>query len=269
MPMDQVAELARQAANDDGVLRALQYDPTRIRKPLNLSEPQLRALISAGSFSTVRPVMTTSVAGHSLANQIAAMDVESLFPPEGQGQFPTPGELPPSPIASPVAGVPPRPTPPSPTGEAPQASAPTAAAPHISGAPVAHSAPQSNKTPQAPTAAPGHTPASPVASTGTQQTGTGRPSDGGQTASSGSGDDLGQQTGSASDQTPGSGQQMGSASGQDAGQTFQAYPAPFIGVPASSCCCGACPTAMIAIVAQLSTTAQAGITAITAIAGLG
>ncbi len=278
MPMDQVAELARQVANDGGVLQALQQDPTRITKPLNLSEPQLRALISAGSFSTVRPVMTTSVPVHSLANQIATMDVESLFPPEGQGEF-SPGELPPPtaaaphsvPSASPIAGAPPRPAAPTPSaGQAPHSGAPTAAAPQASTAPAAHSAPGA-----------GFTPAAPVTSTGTPQTGTTPLPGDGQTSSSDGGQGSSQQTGSASNQPPGTGQtgdfgqQTGSmlgqavpTSGQYAGQTLQLFRAPSAGVTAPSCC-GASHIATIAIVAQLSTTAQAGITAITAIAGLG
>ncbi len=271
MPMDQVAELARQVANDGGVLQALQQDPTRISKPLNLSEPQLRALISAGSFSTLRPVMTTSVPVHSLASQIATMDVESLFPPEGQGQF-APGELPPSPAAAPhsvpraapIAGVPPRPTAPSSGGgPAPHSGAPTASAPQASTAPAAHTAPQASHTPKAPTATPGtgFTPAAPVASAGTPQAGTTPPSSGGQTSSSGGGQDFGQQTGSMLGQA-------GPAFGQYAGQTLQSFRAPSVGVTAPGCC-GASHIATIAIVAQLSTTAQAGITAITAIAGLG
>ncbi len=273
MPMDQVAELARQVANDDGVLRALQHDPTQIRKPLNLSEPQLRALISAGSFSTVRPVMTTSVPVNSLASQIATMDVESLFPPEGQGQF-VPGELPPSPAAAPhsVPTAAPHSVPTAAPHSVPTAAPiagvpPRSAAPSQSGGQAPHSGtPQSSHTPQAPTTTPGtgFTPAAPVTSSGTPQAGTSPPSDGGQTSSSGAGEDSGQQTGSTSDQyAPGQ-----YASGQYAGQTLQAFPASSVGVPAAGCC-GSSQIAMIAIVAQLSTTAQAGITAITAIAGLG
>jgi hypothetical protein len=276
MALDHVAELARQAADDDGVLQALRNDPVRIRKPLNLSEAQLRALISAGSFSTARPVVSTSQPVHSLASQIAAIDVGTLFPPEGQGQFPTPGELPPIvvaprsvPVATPVAGVAPRPTPPSPaSGQAPYTSAPVASAPQPRGTPVAPSAPQSTQTPQA-TAVPGtsRTPATPVASTGTPQAGTGTPSAGGQASSSGTGGESGQ-TSQGSGLAESSAQQQGSAFGQSAGQTVQVLPAPLVGVP-TAVCCGACSTAMISIVAELSTTAQAAITAITAIAGFG
>ena len=242
--------------SDPGVLAALREDPSQTSASLNLSEAHLRALISAGSFTTARPAMTTSHTQQSLAGQIAAMEVGTLFPPEGQGQFPAPGELPPTAVTP--HGVP--------SGGAPQA-APTAVTPHA--APIGHapmpipagprpaspfSAPQPGRVPTGRTPAVGPTPmvapnsripsAPIIATPWTSGVPTARgpvppPSSKGQAPSPQGGvrgDGTGQQ------------QRGGPCSGR------------------VTCCC-AIEVAVASIVADVSATAQAAITAITAIAG--
>jgi hypothetical protein len=112
MNFDRVAKLAKLAASDSGVLTALQNDPARIRKPLQLSEAQVRALLSASAFSTARPALTTSRPENPVADAAALQlgTLGTLLPPEGQGAFPGTGELPP-PQAAPSVGHTPHGTP--------------------------------------------------------------------------------------------------------------------------------------------------------------
>lgn len=259
MSLDQVAQLARQAASEDAVLRALQNDPSQIGKPLNLSDAHLRALISAGSFTTERPAFTTSTPQQSLAHQIATMDVGTLFPPEGQGQFPTPGELPPivvapqaAPAAAPLPGTVPRPISPQPKAPVSTPATPrsTPKATPISGQPQS---PQSQRPPAAPTSGQPQSPQAPTYTPGTTPTSNGTP--------------QGTPAPSASGQTPGQPVQSSGSDGTPE-QAVQTSPAPCFQetLEGESCC----PylVAMVSIVAELSTVTQTALTAITAIAGI-
>jgi hypothetical protein len=272
LALDRVAELAKQAATDSGVLSALRDNPATIRTPLNLSDAHLRALISAGSFTSARPAATTSRVEESLASNVAAMQVATLFPPEGQGQFPTAGELPPVapvPHAAPsrVPAAAPRHTPAAaPLGHAP------AAAPH-STPPQPHSgSPQHKGAPKGvtPRSTPGFAPSFSGTPGGTPgPTSTGTPG----TTTNGT---PGTGTGSTGTTSGGSGQSSGTPSGAGGETGFVQQQAVSGGTPVSSAvqatsdcgCCGSCEVAITSIVAEVATTAQTAIAAITAIAGL-
>jgi len=225
-----------------------------MRSPLNLSEAQVRALISAGSFTTTRPVATTSKPRETLAGQIATMQMGTLLPPEGQGGF-TLAELPPvakaprvSPVSPPVSSRAPQPKGTQPgTGPIAQPAAPKP----VPAAPVSHVTTPAAKVPGVPKppGAPMFVPHPP----GPIPTGSPGPS----TSNGGSRQGSGETT-----QTPQEPCEptQGGAAVQSASQYIQ-------GPCGQSSCC-ACATAMIAIVAEISTTAQAAITAITAMAGM-
>jgi hypothetical protein len=266
MSLDQVAQLAHQAASEESVLQALRNDPAQISTPLNLSDAHLRALISAGSFTTARPAFTTSTPQQSLAHQIAAMDVGTLFPPEGQGQFPTPGELPPvvvaphsAPTAAPVAGTAPRPISPQ-----PKAPVSTPAAPVASGSPQPRSTPKATpisgqpQSPQpqrppttTPTSGQPQSPQAPISTSGPAPTVSGT-SQG--TPAGGSG------------QTPGQAAQSSGAD-QIPEQVAEQSPSPCFQQTFEGTSCCPCLVAMVSIVAELSTVTQTALTAITALAG--
>jgi hypothetical protein len=250
MDLERVAKLAKLAASDSGVLNALQDDPARMRKPLQLSEAQVRALISASAFSTARPARTTSQPENAVVKSAELMQfgtlgtLGTLLPPEGSGAFPAPGELPPQPAApasvapghhAPSAPGTPRAVTPSPgTG-------PTAPQSHVPAA-TPTAVPRAG-TPQTPsrTPAPSVTPSASSQGSGTPAVGIGSTSV--MVASNGSSTVQAQVM-----RAPGT-----TAVG------FRKATAP------SGCCCD---TGMVAIAAQVSTTAQTTITAITAIAGL-
>jgi hypothetical protein len=253
MALVQVAQLARQAASDAGVLNALRDDPASVRGPLNLSDAQLRALISAGSFTTARPVVTTSHTEASQPNAIATLEVGTLFPPEGEGQFPAPGELPGSvgvaphaphatPTASPTSSQPPHPVP----SRSPIAAhSPDAGAPSSTQAPGAGRTPARGQVPQSvPRAAPhiapqaqGATPRAVPRAVTPQATAV---------ISTGSGE---------------SNEEIVATDWDDQGSSG-ILPEP------CTCDCGVCETAIVSIVAEVTAAAQTAITSITAIAGL-
>jgi hypothetical protein len=248
MDFEGVAKLARLAASDSSILTALQDDPARIRKPLQLSEAQVRALISAGAFSTARRARTTSEPENAVANSTELMQfgtlgtLGTLLPPEGSGAFPAPGELPPAPVAPTFAA-------PSHTPSVP--GAPRAATPSPGNAPrsrvpaVTPAAVPRTTTPQAPS----RTPASPLTPSAPRQ-GSGSPA-----VATGSTSVTVASTGPNANQQA---QMMRTPGTAATGLRKASAP--------SSCC--SCDTGMVAITAQVSTTAQATITAITAIADL-
>jgi len=250
MSFQRVAQLAQLAANDQEVLAALQDDPARIRKPLQLSEEQVRALVSASAFSTARPVQTTSKPEDPVADPTVLMDfgtlgtLGTLLPPEGSGAFPGIDELPPTP-AAPRSSTPshhargpegtPQRTGPVPQSRAPSG-APITATPHATGglktASPSHGSGPAIGTPQASGGAPG--------TVSTSSTAQGSGTLGGRGYATG----QAQATGTSSTVTLGCGS-----------------------VTRPGRCCG-CDTGMVAITAQVSTTAQATLTALVAIAQL-
>ena len=271
MPMDQVAELARQVANDGGVLQALRQ---RSRANQQTAESKRAATACAHQCRVIFHVASSD--DHQCAGTFARHPDRdhgrriAVFPPKGKGSLPlgnspSPAAAPHSvPRAAPIAGVPPRPTAPSSGGgQAPHSGAPTASAPQASTAPAAHTAPQASHTPNAPTA----TPRNWFYAGRTRRLRR-------NSAAAGNHPSVQRWSNLVFRRRPG----LRSADWFDAryrsgvrsiaGQTLQSFRAPSVGVTAPGCC-GASHIAMIAIVAQLSTTAQAGITAITAIAGLG
>jgi hypothetical protein len=274
LALDRVAELSNQAAADAGVLSALRDNPATIQARLNLSDAHLRALISAGSFTSARPAATTSRAEESLSNDVAAIEVATLFPPEGQGQFAS-GELPP---VAPVSSTAPAQVPASAPRQGPAVApsgggaAPTAA-PH-SKPPQPHSAsPQAKGAPQGVTprstpsfvpsfsGGPGSTTA-PGTTTGTPGSGTSGTGNGTPGVTTGA-------TGVSSNTSSGGGSEAGlvqqgpTATWTPTTWAVQAAPA------SSDCgCCGSSEVAITSIVAEVTTTAETAIAAITAIAGL-
>jgi hypothetical protein len=282
MPLDQVAELARQAATDTNVLNALRDDPASVRAPLNLSDAQLRALVSAGSFTTARPAVTTSRVEPSQASAVAALEVGTLFPPEGEGQFPTPGELPPiivaphaAPPSTPSSSQPPKSVP----GRAPGSGHPPAAT-----APGAGRTPSAGQTPQAPPHTPQGVPSAPRSSAAPQpQHGTpggftpavsqpprppGTPvtpqatmptPSGPGTPNGGSGAPVsnGQSTGSGSP-----------CAGEGQTNAQQMFSEPVSTPQPCGCGCGVYETAIVSIMAEVTAAAQTAIASITATAGL-
>lgn len=264
MALDRVAELSKQAAADAGVLSALRNNPATIQTRLNLSEAHLRALISAGSFTSARPAATTSRAEESLSNNVAAIEVATLFPPEGQGQFAS-GELPP---VAPVSSTAPAQVPASAPRQAPAVapsgggSAPTAA-PHSKPPQGAPQGVTPRSTPSfvpsfsggpGSTTAPGTTTGTP--GSGTSGTGNGTP---GTTGATG----VSSNTSSGGGSEAGLMQQGPTVAWTPTTWAVQAAPA------SSDCgCCGSSEVAITSIVAEVATTAETAIAAITAIAGL-
>jgi len=299
MAFERVAHFARLAASDSGVLSALQDDPESMRQPLDLSEAQVRALISASAFTSDKPVRTTSRAEDPVGDTTNLMDLGTLgtlLPPEGSGAFPAPGDLPPPP-AAPLAVAPqhaappgngaPKVAPPSspPVTIAPQSAAP--ASPPVTIAPQSPAPTGPPKTPAPQSAAPAQT-ASPASPPSTQAASPVFAPQASPTAPQASAAPVSYSPVSASPvastgQTYGSPQQtvsMGTGVQGTAGQVEQSDGtalAPFVTAPilqrftvptaGGSCGCS-CDVGMIAIVAQVSSTAQAAITAITAIAGM-
>jgi hypothetical protein len=255
----------------------LRDDPARIRKPLQLSQAQVRALISAGAFSTARPAKTTSQSENSVDNLAELMQfgtlgtLGTLLPPEGSGAFPAPGDLPPAPVAptatvpshqAPSANVtPPATAPPSraapqshvPLPTSPRGGRPVLAGPTASGAPVVSVTPSASGSPGA---APRQTPAAaPSAST----MGSGSPAKGvGSTVVT----VAPISTNGVTDESSGNQQQ---SVGPGLVGRVVAVRGPRA-TTSRSCC--SCDTGMVAIAAQVSATAQSTITALTAIAGL-
>jgi hypothetical protein len=250
MALVQVAQLARQAASDAGVLNALRDDPASVRGPLNLSDAQLRALISAGSFTTARPVVTTSHTEASQPNTLAALEIGTLFPPEGQGQFPTPGELPGSVVVAPHAAPTASPTSSQPPHSVPSRSplaahSPDASAPSSAHAPGAGRTPAVGQAPQSTPRAPQHT--APQAQGATPRAVPRAVTPQGPTViSTGSGESI---------------EEIAATGCDDQGSS---------GTPPEPCTCdcGVCETAIVSIVAEVTAAAQTAITSITAIAGL-
>jgi hypothetical protein len=240
---ERVAELAKLAASDGSVLGALQDDPARIRKPLQLSEAQVRALISAGAFSSARPAKTTSEPQSANADSAELLQfgtlgtLGTLLPPEGSGAFPAPGELPPVPTAP----TPPQATTPSTVTPrpVPQAHVPRTA-PAVAPRPAT---PRSAVTPRA--AFPGSTPRAGTPTTvGSVTLNTGLASSPGNSRHASASPGALRQT-----RIPGGIPVAGRIAAQ----------------PADGCSCDA---ALLAIVAQVSATAHATLTALTAIASL-
>jgi hypothetical protein len=283
MAFERVAHFARLAASDSGVLSALQDDPESMRQPLDLSEAQVRALISASAFTSAKPVRTTSRAEDPVGDTTNLMDLGTLgtlLPPEGSGAFPAPGDLPPV-LGAPVAVAPqhatptgngaPKGVPPSspPVTIAPQHAAPTS--PPMTPVPQS-AAPAQTASPTAPPQA-----ASPVFA---PQAGTTAPQASAVPVSYGP---VSATPVASPGQAYGSPQQtLSTAAGEQgtAGQVEESdgtAPIPIVTAPtlqrftvptASGSCGCSCDVGMIAIVAQVSSTAQAAITAITAIAGM-
>ena len=257
MAFERVAHFARLAASDGEVLAALQDNPESMRQPLELSDGQVRALISASAFTSANPVHTSSRAEDPVGDTNNLMELGTLgtlLPPEGSGSFPAPGDLPPAPV-SPIAAAP-TPSAPSPKavpgvaphGTSPFASAPQSAAPNHSASP-AH-------TPQAasPVSAPQ---ASPTAST---------PS----SAAPASSAPAFAAPGRGAGPSAGSSQPIATApSGASGtiGQVVQSCGTTPIQATSGVCGCS-CDVGILAIVAEVSATAQAAITAITALAGM-
>ncbi len=270
MAFERVAHFARLAASDGGVLAALRDDPESMRQPLELSEAQVHALISAGAFTSDKPVKTTSVAEDPVGDTTNLMELGTLgtlLPPEGSGAFPAPGELPPAPI-TPIAVAPTYAPPPSgipktaPPSSPPVTPVPQSAAPAQPSTPTSppRATPTQSFAPQLVPPATPQVPSAPVAPSPVYPT-------------------LGVSTGP----TPGSPQQTvttSSAAQTANGTVVQRYGTALTAtIPPSntssftvptapgSCSCS-CEVEMIAIVAQLSATAQSAITAIAAIAGM-
>jgi hypothetical protein len=291
MALEQVAQLARRAASDAHVLDALRTDPASVREPLNLSDAHLRALISAGSFTTARPVVTTSHTEALQSNAVAALEVGTLFPPDGQGQFPPPGDLPGAaavvPHAPPAApsrsSQPPNPTlgygpnaTPSPgagipsSGQAPGAGRtplPGAGIPSSGQVPGAGRTPSVFQVPHGIPLAPAHT--APQAQGATPQTGT--------TAvtprASGYSPIVSYPAGYQGNAVTLEGSATGSTGSYepDNDTVTAVYDDQGFGVTAPELCtceCDVCEPAIVSIVAEVATSAQTAITSITAIAGL-
>jgi hypothetical protein len=260
MSFESVARLAELAATDSGILSALQDDPARIRKPLQLSEAQVRALVSAGSFTSGRPARTTSQAEAAVTDPAVLMQLGTLgtlLPPEGSGAFPSPADLPP-PQSAPAAVAPVHAAPsPQATPAAPQSRGPAPGS-HSPSATPGSPAPRS-VTPQSPSTAP-QSGASPGSSGQTP----GTPS-GGAVPASGSQGSPASSSGAqpSASQTGGSSTPIQTQPTQTPGNLVVGLPQ----APRLRGCCG-CEVGMIALTAQTSATAQAALTAITAIAAL-
>ena len=281
MALERVAHFARLAASDGGVLAALQDDPESMRQPLELSEAQVHALISASAFTSDKPVHTTSRAEDPVGDTTNLMELGTLgtlLPPEGSGAFPAPGELPPAPVApvAPIAVTPTYPVPPkgtprvAPPSFPPMTHVPQSAAPTQPPTPTSPSTSPTTSPSQVistPARAPYGSPAmgprsygSPVVSSPVYATtgGSRGPASGGP-----------QQTVTASTGAQGTSGQVVQRYGTAQTTTIPASNTPSFTVPTAPGSCGcACEVGMIAIVAQLSATAQSAITAITAIAGM-
>lgn len=266
MSLEHVAALAERVANDSAARAALRDDPAQMRKPLRLSEAQVRALISASSFSTARPVVTTSAEGGLLATTGDAL-LGTLLPPEGSG-FPSTSELPPQ-----TGGITPAPAHGTPH-----------AAPHHAG-PIS---PNVRPTPQhgAPTATPGaptrgsgptvpqgsmpQTPASQAPATGGTASGMtpAGSGTGGAVATQGSPACNGPvSTGTLSGNGAVEVGQEGVTHGAEAAQDGSVTVGVVRGKRLTACRCS-CDVAMTALVGQVSATAQTTLTGITAIASL-
>jgi hypothetical protein len=290
MTIERVAQFAKMAANDSGILAALQNNPENFRHSLQLSEPQVRALISASSFTTDKPVRTTSLAEDPVGDLTKLMNLGTLgtlLPPEGSGAFPMPAELPPTltaPITTPPrqapkvapavhGGAPPKPQVPS-SGNTPVGGNTPGGNPPLGTAP---SSPSRTPTPQAglaPTGQPtgrtpiSYSPSATVSSNPVQSTPS--PGNGGSSpgySNSSPGDSSPAQGSSTAD----TGNQVAENSAPAQSQPMSLRATQMYNVPESMgrCGCGcSCDVGMIAVVAQVSATAQAAITAITAIAGM-
>ena len=92
MALKPVAQLLRLAANDRGVLSALQNDPVQLRRRLHLSDAHVQALVSAGPVSSISLAMDLDQSG-------GMTNLGTLLPPEGSGSA-DPDELPPNPTSS-------------------------------------------------------------------------------------------------------------------------------------------------------------------------
>ncbi len=279
MALERVAHFARLAASDGGVLAALQDDPESMRQPLELSEAQVHALISASAFTSDKPVHTTSRAEDPVGDTTNLMELGTLgtlLPPEGSGAFPAPGELPPVPVspAAPIAVTPTYPVPPkgtprvAPPSNPPMTHAPQSAAPTQ---PPTPTAPSPSTSPSQVISTPARTPygspaavprsyGSPVVYSPAYAT---------TVVSRGPASGSPQQTITTSSGAQGTSGQAVQRYGTAQTTTIPASNTPSFTVPTAPGSCGcACEVGMIAIVAQLSATAQSAITAITAIAGM-
>ena len=263
MALARVTELVKQAASNKGILNALQNDPARIRQPLQLSEAHVRALMSAGGFSAVRPALTTSQSQYAAATEGSVGPMGTLQPPEGFG-LPGSGEIPPV-IAFPNS---PTTTVPAPSGR-PKGPAPTKA-PNPTANPNPGANTQSNPNPNPAPMSGGPGPASksqgpsqtspsnatPATASPTTTVLGGTPSNQGMT---------GVPSQSVSTVTPAPNGYAGvpSQAQRNTETVYGSSP----GMTRTAGCC-ASELAMLAIFAQVSTTAQTAITAITAIAAL-
>ena len=237
----------------------------------------MRALISGGAFSTARRAVTTSQPTEAAADEISDPNLGTLLPPEGQGQLPGTGELPPPIGPAPQGETPRAPSPASsaprltpaavPSGRAPLTSAPVSSAPRISSPAPQSSTPQSS-TPQS-SAPKSLTPA--AASSGSTAQGSVPTQAGNGTSSSTGGFSTSSSAattlpGSVSDDGQNYGQTGQISIGQTSGRSLVTPGQNTFGqAPVNNCCCSS-HLAMISLVAQVSTTAQASLTAITAIA---
>jgi hypothetical protein len=274
MALERVAHFARLAASDGGVLSALQDDPESMRQPLNLSEAQVRALISASAFTSDKPVRTTSRAEDPVGDTTNLMELGTLgtlLPPEGSGAFPAPGDLPPAPVspvtvapqhaATPGNGVPKEAPPSSP----PVTIAPKSAAP--AGPPMTSPAtPTTSPQAATPVSAPQASPTAPSVSVAPMSSGSVSATPVAMT---------GQTTGSPQKTVSTSRGVQGTVGQVD--ESYGTAPVPMVTAPtiqtftvptATGPCRCSCDVGMIAIMAQVSATAQSAITAITAIAGM-
>ena len=110
MSLERVAELVRRAAVDGGIAHALRFNPEALRAPLGLSQAHIDVLKSAGAFplpgTTVQPA-TASATSRVTAEDVATLGGATLLPPEGEGPPPGPDTQPiglrvgPSPTQSP------------------------------------------------------------------------------------------------------------------------------------------------------------------------
>ncbi len=130
MSLDPIAELVRRAAVDSGVVHALRFSPEALRAPLGLSQAQVQALRGADAFplptasprnAAVQPAKRAVAS--TVASRAVALDVTTvgttLLPPEGDGPPPGPdtqvgGGPAPSPRPAPAPTPAPTPSQPSP-----------------------------------------------------------------------------------------------------------------------------------------------------------
>jgi hypothetical protein len=104
MALERVTQLLSRVANDPADLSALSENPALSLQPKQLGDAHLRALISAGAFSSVKPAATTSEPDFAFVAGGAPTGLGTLQPPEGSGDLPDPNELPPTlaPVNTPV-----------------------------------------------------------------------------------------------------------------------------------------------------------------------